>query len=105
MRMKNKQALLIIFILLLFAVIAGCKQQKTLPEPAFQNPCRPINALTCRTPSATTGIVCCMNIFNRNPATGYLCVLGRDRFMGCYNSLEQARQLGCRGTVVRCVRE
>lgn len=102
--MKNKYGILAISLVLLL-IITGCKQQKTQPEPAFQNPCRPINALTCRTPSATTGIACCINIFGRNTATGYLCVLGRDRFMGCYNSLEQARQLGCRGTVVRCVRE
>jgi len=100
--MRKTRALAVSIALLI--LIAGCNQPSQ-PEQKFQTPCRQINALTCRSASATGGIFCCMNIFNQNAATGYACVLGRDQFAGCFNSLEQARQGGCRGTVTRCVRE
>lgn len=95
----------VLLILILVALIAGCGEPSSVTDNNAQNLCSQINALTCRTPSATGGVFCCINMFNQNAVTGYLCVLDRDQFAGCYDSLEQARQLGCTGTVVRCVRE
>ncbi|MBI5066346.1 hypothetical protein HZA97_08990 [Candidatus Woesearchaeota archaeon] len=102
--LMQKKFILLLGVLLLLILIISC-DQPSQPEQAFQNPCSQINSLTCRSPSATGGVFCCMNLFNQNAATGYACVLGRDQFAGCYSSLEQARQLGCGGSIVRCVKE
>lgn len=69
-----------------------------------ENSCRQMGLLTCITTSASSGSFCCQSMFTADASVGYLCVLGLDSFAGCYDSIEQARQMGCNGTIVRCTR-
>ena len=93
---------LVLAVISLFIIACRDSGSATSPDPN-NNSCQQIGALSCITTSASGGLTCCLNPFNANASVGYLCVLGFDRFAGCYSSLSQARGLGaCGGTVVRC---